>query len=161
MWTLFDWILTSSSLVSAPKNSHQHRTSTPTWNPQLQNWILTFYIFRFAHGNIYLGLPMGTMHPKIQDCLPLICRGQKWLSSITILLSLGGKLQMVNVVLSFPPTYYIEHHQTPNWGHQANWQIHKKLFVEGPRVELFQTFSNLLENGLKTQSYGRSRNNQS
>jgi hypothetical protein len=40
----------------------------------------------------YLGLPHGTLHLKIQGCLPLICRVQKRLSSITRLLSLGGKL---------------------------------------------------------------------
>lgn len=55
----------------------------------------------------YLGLPLGTSQPKIQDCLPLINRIQKRLSSITRLLSLGGKLQMVNSVLSSLPTYYM------------------------------------------------------
>lgn len=50
---------------------------------------------------------MGTMHPKIQDCLSLICIAQKRLSSILRLLSLGGKLEMVNVVLSSLPSYYM------------------------------------------------------
>jgi hypothetical protein len=55
----------------------------------------------------YLGLSMGTMHPKIQHCLSLICIVQKRLSSILRLLSIGRKLEMVNVVLSSLPSYYM------------------------------------------------------
>jgi hypothetical protein len=55
----------------------------------------------------YLGLPLGISQPRLQDCLPLISRVQKRLSSITRLLSLRGKLQMVSFVLSSLPRYYM------------------------------------------------------
>jgi hypothetical protein len=55
----------------------------------------------------YLGLPMRLNKPTIQDCLPLVYRVERRLVNTSILLSEGGKLQMVNSVLSSLPTFYM------------------------------------------------------
>ena len=55
----------------------------------------------------YLGLPLGLTQPTLQDCLPLVTRVERRLVSTSIFLSQGGKLQMVNSVLSSLPTFYM------------------------------------------------------
>lgn len=54
-----------------------------------------------------LCLPLGLSQLKLHNCLPLIDMVQKRLLGIARLLSLGGKLQLVNSVLSSLPTYYM------------------------------------------------------
>jgi hypothetical protein len=49
---------------------------------------------------------MRISQPTLQDRLPLITRIQKRLMS-TIFLKKGGKLQLVNSVLTSPLTYYM------------------------------------------------------
>lgn len=55
----------------------------------------------------YLGLPLGLYQPSVQDCLPLVYRIQRRLTCTALFLTQGGKLQMVNSVLSSLPTYYM------------------------------------------------------
>jgi hypothetical protein len=55
----------------------------------------------------YLGLPLSHKNPSAQDCLPLVTRVERRLISTLIFLSQGGKLQMVNSVLSSLPTFYM------------------------------------------------------
>jgi hypothetical protein len=67
-------------------------------------------IFQCQTGNIpftYLELPLSLNKPIVQDCLPLVHRVEKRLISTSILLSQGGKLQMVNSVLSSLLTFYM------------------------------------------------------
>jgi hypothetical protein len=54
----------------------------------------------------YLGLPLGVSKPSVQDCLPLTHRIERRLSNTSIFLTQGGKLEMVNSVLSFSVTFY-------------------------------------------------------
>jgi hypothetical protein len=54
-----------------------------------------------------LCLPLGLSQPKLHNCLPLIDMVQKRLLGIARLLCLGGKLQLVNSVLSSLPPYYM------------------------------------------------------
>lgn len=61
----------------------------------------------------YLGLPLGIHHPRIQDCMSLIHRVQFRLSITSGLLSQGGKLQLVNSVLSSLPTYFMSTFKLP------------------------------------------------
>ena len=44
----------------------------------------------------YLGLPLGTTKPKIEDFLPLVQRVERRLISTSLFLSQAGKLEMVN-----------------------------------------------------------------
>jgi hypothetical protein len=48
----------------------------------------------------YLGLPMGTTKPKIEDFSPIMCRIERKLTSCSSLLSYSGRLQLVNSVIT-------------------------------------------------------------
>ncbi|CAO2177232.1 unnamed protein product [Urochloa humidicola] len=66
-------------------------------------------IFNCQKGSLpftYLGLPLGTTKPSIEDCLPLIQRVEKRLNCTSALLSQGGKLEMVNTVLSSSTIFF-------------------------------------------------------
>lgn len=54
----------------------------------------------------YLGLPLGVL-PKIQDFFPLIKRNENRLACFSSMLSYGGKLQLVNAVLSALPSFHM------------------------------------------------------
>jgi len=53
----------------------------------------------------YLGLPMGTTKPKVDDYMPLMDRTERRLTSTSAFLTQAGRLQLVNSVLSSLPTY--------------------------------------------------------
>jgi hypothetical protein len=53
----------------------------------------------------YLGLPMGTTKPRVEDFTPLMDRIERRLTSCSSLLSYTGRLEMVNTVLSSTATY--------------------------------------------------------
>jgi hypothetical protein len=55
----------------------------------------------------YLGLPMGSTKPRVEDFAPppLMNRAEKQLSSISSLRTNDGKLQLVNSILSSLTTY--------------------------------------------------------
>lgn len=55
----------------------------------------------------YLGLLLGTTKPRVIDFSPLVDRVERRLSSITSYLSYGGRLTMINSVLSSLPTYFM------------------------------------------------------
>ena len=48
----------------------------------------------------YLGLPMGTTKPKINDMSPLIVKIERRLNASSSLLSLSGRLQLINSVIT-------------------------------------------------------------
>jgi hypothetical protein len=53
----------------------------------------------------YLGLPLSNSKPTIQECLPLVHRVESRLTSTTMFVTQGGKLQLVNFVLSSLSTF--------------------------------------------------------
>jgi hypothetical protein len=53
----------------------------------------------------YLGLPLGTTKPRLDDYMPLMDKTEKRLTSISSFLTQAGRLQLVNSVLSSLPTY--------------------------------------------------------
>jgi hypothetical protein len=55
----------------------------------------------------YLGLPLSNTKPTVQDCLPLVHIVERRLVSTSIFLNQGGKLRLVNSVLSSLPTFYM------------------------------------------------------
>jgi hypothetical protein len=55
----------------------------------------------------YLELTLSMKELTVQDCLSLEDRVEKRLVGISLLLSEGGKLQMVNSVLSSLTTFYL------------------------------------------------------
>jgi hypothetical protein len=56
---------------------------------------------------IYLGLPMGTTKPRVENFAPLMNRFERQLTSISSMLTYAGKLQLVNSVLSSLPTFTV------------------------------------------------------
>jgi hypothetical protein len=61
----------------------------------------------------YLGLPMGTTKPKVEDFLPLVHRIERRLTSTSNFITQAGKLEMVNSVLSALPTFYMGNIKLP------------------------------------------------
>lgn len=55
----------------------------------------------------YLGLPLGTSRPKIDDYLPLINKCERRLVATSTFLSQAGKLEITNAVLSALPTFHM------------------------------------------------------
>jgi hypothetical protein len=55
----------------------------------------------------YLGLPLDTTKPIIQEYLPLLSRIERRLMGISPFTSYSGRLTLVNAVLSALSTYYI------------------------------------------------------
>lgn len=55
----------------------------------------------------YLGLPLGTTKPVIQDFLPLVGRCERRLAGVSMFLSQAGRLQITNAVLTSLPTFYM------------------------------------------------------
>lgn len=53
----------------------------------------------------YLGLPLGTTKPRVEDYMPLMDKTEKRLTSTSSFLTQAGRLQLVNSVLSSLPTY--------------------------------------------------------
>ena len=53
----------------------------------------------------YLGLPMGTTKPKIEDMSAMIVKIERRLNALSSLLSLSGRLQLVNSVVTPITTY--------------------------------------------------------
>jgi hypothetical protein len=55
----------------------------------------------------YLGLPLGTTKPKIQDLTPIVTRLERKLTSISCFLSQGARLQLVDSTLSSMSIYFL------------------------------------------------------
>ena len=55
----------------------------------------------------YLGLPLGTTRPNIQDLMPLVDRVKRRLSASSAMLNQGARLQLLNSVLSSLPIFHL------------------------------------------------------
>jgi hypothetical protein len=74
---------------------------------RLQHLAATFHCKAGSLPFTYLGLPLSMNNPTIQDCLPLVDRVERRLVNTSLWLTQGGKLQMVNSVLSSLTTFYL------------------------------------------------------
>jgi hypothetical protein len=74
---------------------------------KLQHMDVTFHCQAGNFPFTYLGLPLSTSNPTIHDCLPMALRIEKRLISTSLWLTQGGKLQLVNSVMSSLPTFYM------------------------------------------------------
>jgi hypothetical protein len=85
----------------------------------------------------YLGLPMGTTKPPLQEFVSLLSRVEKGLMGITPFTSYVGQLTLNNLVLSALPTYFMCVVQLPveiinqinKYRHYCLWRgsdVHKK-----------------------------------
>jgi hypothetical protein len=55
----------------------------------------------------YLGLPLGTTRPKIQDLMPLVDRLERRLVVTSTFLAYGGRLQLIRSCLSSMPIFFL------------------------------------------------------
>jgi hypothetical protein len=55
----------------------------------------------------YLGFPLGTARPQLQDLMPLVFRLERRLTSISHFLSQGARLQLVDLALSSMSVYFL------------------------------------------------------
>jgi hypothetical protein len=55
----------------------------------------------------YLGLPLGTTKPQIQDLMLLVCRLERKLSSSLSFLPQGARLQLINSALASMPLHFL------------------------------------------------------
>lgn len=55
----------------------------------------------------YLGLPLGTTMPRVDDFLPLVTRCERRLVSTSLFLTQARKLQMTNAVFTSLPTFFM------------------------------------------------------
>jgi hypothetical protein len=53
----------------------------------------------------YLGLPMGTTRPKIEDLTPMICKVDKRLSGLSHLMSYSARLVTIKAVIAAMPNH--------------------------------------------------------
>jgi hypothetical protein len=78
------------------------------FNPKRLNHLATR--FKCVTGSLsftYLGLSLSNSKLTIQECLPLLHRVERRLLSKAMFLTQGGKLLMVNSILSSLPTFYM------------------------------------------------------
>jgi hypothetical protein len=55
----------------------------------------------------YLGFPLGTARPQMQDLMPLVFRLERRLTSISHFLSQGARLHLVDSALASMPIYFL------------------------------------------------------
>jgi hypothetical protein len=55
----------------------------------------------------YLGLPLGTTRPSVNDLMPLVTRLDKRLSDISSLMTYTGRLTLLNYVINSLPMFTI------------------------------------------------------
>jgi hypothetical protein len=55
----------------------------------------------------YLGLPLSSTKPSVDEFMPLLNRVEKRMMGVSSLLTYAGRLVMVNSILSALPTYYL------------------------------------------------------
>lgn len=55
----------------------------------------------------YLGLPLGTSRPSVQEFMPILTRMEKHLMGISRFLTYAGRLILVNSTYSTIPTFYL------------------------------------------------------
>ena len=72
---------------------------------KLKHLALTFGCSTGSLPFSYLGLPLGSTKPRIDDYLPLISRCEKRLVSTSLFLSQPGRLQITNSVFTALPTF--------------------------------------------------------
>ena len=74
---------------------------------KLKHLALTFGCSTGSLPFTYLGLPLGSTKPRIDDYLPLISRCEKRLVSTSLFLSQDGRLQITKFVFTVLPTFFM------------------------------------------------------
>jgi hypothetical protein len=83
----------------------------------------------------YLGLPLGTTKPLVRDFAPLVCRVERRMSASSTFLSYSGRLQLVNLVLSSLPTYFMSTIKLPKTVIEAIDKVRKNCLWRGNAID--------------------------
>ncbi|XP_037432425.1 uncharacterized protein LOC119299287 [Triticum dicoccoides] len=97
----FGWIKDIFSSVGLKINFHKSTLVPLNYDAATAQHIAQ--IFGCVIGKLpftYLGLPMGTSKPTVQDLMPLVCGVERRLSSTLSMISYGGKLSLLNSVIT-------------------------------------------------------------
>lgn len=90
--------------LMVPLNLHEHTLN------------LLATSFNCAKGSLpftYLGLPLGTTKPKVEDFLPLVTKCEKRLHATSMFLSQAGRLQMINAIFTSLPMFHLGSYLLP------------------------------------------------
>jgi len=100
-------LLNSFALSTGLKVNFQKSMMVPIniSHEKLKHLALTFGCSTGSLPFSYLGLPLGSTKPRIDDYLPLISRCEKRLVSTSLFLSQPGRLQITNSVFTALPTF--------------------------------------------------------
>lgn len=63
----------------------------------------------------YLSLPLGTTRPTVQDLMPLVCSVEHRLSATWLMISYGGKLTLLNSVITSLVIFALCTLKLPQW----------------------------------------------
>uniref|UniRef100_A0A453JDH2 Reverse transcriptase domain-containing protein n=1 Tax=Aegilops tauschii subsp. strangulata TaxID=200361 RepID=A0A453JDH2_AEGTS len=102
----------------------------------------------------YLGLPLGTKKPKVEDFFPMMKRIERRLTGCSTLLSTGEKLSPIKSVFTSLPTFFmcsLELHatvvdQVNSYIRQCFWRKYGQEGV-GPALIAWSTFCKPKEQG--------------
>jgi hypothetical protein len=102
----------------------------------------------------YLGLPLGTTKPHIQDFMPLIQRVKGRLTCTSLMLSQGGKLEMVNTVFSSSAIFYTGTIKLHKGVVKQLDKYMKHCLWRGSDLNSKKTLQRCLANGLSAKKQG-------
>jgi hypothetical protein len=96
--------------ISTGMNVNFDKSSIVPINVEPEKMVRLAAVFDCQVGSMpftYLGLPLGTTRPSVDEYLPLLNKIEKRMIGISSLLTYAGGLIMVNSVLSALPTFYL------------------------------------------------------
>ena len=76
-----------------------------------------------------LGLPLGTTRPTIQELMPLVCSVKRRLSATLNMISYGGKLSLLNSVITSLIIFAILHFEVADKNHRTTRQNKKEMLM--------------------------------
>ena len=109
----------------------------------------------------YLGLPMGTTKPKMEDLTPLMDRVERCLSGSATWLSYSGRLQMVNAAMTPIVTYILCTIKLPRGVIENIDRMRKQFLWRGNSEKNKRWKLGSLGNGSETKRQGWSGGDQS
>ena len=102
----------------------------------------------------YLGLPLGINKPNIEDFLPLFQRIERRLTSTSSILCQGGKLEMVNTVLSSSVVFQISSLKLHKGVIKQLDKYRKHYLWKGSNLGAKKTLQSCVAPGLSPQDRG-------
>jgi hypothetical protein len=119
---------------------------------RLENLAATFNCKAGSLPFTYLGLPLSINKPSVQDCLPLVDRVERRLCSTSLFLTQGGKLKMVNSVLSSTINFYMFSIKVPIEILKQINKYSRHFLWRGGDINAKKPTTGSMKNGYKTKA---------